>query len=138
MTDKLSERDTPACAHLHVRWRTELVDESKPGGEIRGWWECDSGCGKVFVGDHEVVALEAELEETQYGLAMTQHYWINPMEYEEDRVKWSKRVEMTERALYNAVNEGVAHAFLNLDADSRRARVMTQEEVAAEKAGEEA
>ena len=43
-----------------------------------------------------------------------------------------QRVEMTERALYNAINEGVAHAFLNLDDDSRRARVMTQEEVVAE------
>ena len=47
----------------------------------------------------DVKALEAELEATQYGLAMTQHYWISPMEYEEDRVKWSKRVEGLEEAV---------------------------------------
>ncbi len=45
------------------------------------------------------LALEAELEATQYGLAMTQHYWINPMEYEEDRAKWSKREEALEARL---------------------------------------
>ena len=46
-----------------------------------------------------VNALKAELETTQYGLAMTQHYWINPMEYEEDRAKWSKRAEALEARL---------------------------------------
>ena len=43
-----------------------------------------------------------------------------------------QRIEMTEQALYNAINEGVAHAFLNLDDDSRRAKVLTQEEVTKE------
>ena len=37
-----------ACAHRIISYRTEPVDEEKPHGYIRGWWECDSECGTKF------------------------------------------------------------------------------------------
>ncbi len=126
----MSEQGDKARRALHdMRWGPHIDDPVERQGIM-------DDAIKVALGT--IATLEAELETVQNDLGMTLHHWINPIEYEEERVKWSKRVEMTERALYNAINEGVAHAFLDLDDDSRRARVMTQEEVTAEKAGEEA
>ncbi len=58
--------DRACCAHLRVSYRTEDVehdfgpprdDSGMPGPSkapsgihrlTRGWWECDSGCGRQF------------------------------------------------------------------------------------------
>ena len=52
MTRDLAQR--ACCAHLRVSYRTVPCDglnvrgEVVPNGAVRGWWECDSGCGMGF------------------------------------------------------------------------------------------
>jgi len=46
--------EVACCAHLRVSYRTEPCNgrnvrgEVVPGLGVRGWWECDSGCGRRF------------------------------------------------------------------------------------------
>ena len=56
--------DQAACAHLSVSYLAQAVDSHDPSQGLRGWWECDSGCGTNFVSEYERGALLAVVRAT--------------------------------------------------------------------------
>jgi hypothetical protein len=92
-----------ACAHLAVSYRTEPVDDDEytRGFYIRGWWECDSDCGAVFVS-------EARLSTALGVISMLEHHWISPMEYYEATEAREVRLSKMETAFF-AANAYIAY-----------------------------